>query len=50
MSGVNAFGMRAIYKTEMARTLRTVWQCTVCTESVPDSICTLCRTLRTVWQ
>ena len=26
MSGLNAFGMRAIYKTEMARTLRTVWQ------------------------
>ena len=26
MSGINAFGMRAIYKTEMARTLRTVWQ------------------------
>lgn len=26
MSGVNAFGMKAIYKTEMARTLRTVWQ------------------------
>jgi ABC-2 type transport system permease protein len=26
MSGVNAYGMKAIYKTEMARTLRTVWQ------------------------
>jgi ABC-2 type transport system permease protein len=26
MSGLNAFGMKAIYKTEMARTLRTVWQ------------------------
>jgi ABC-2 type transport system permease protein len=26
MSGVNSFGMKAIYKTEMARTLRTVWQ------------------------
>jgi ABC-2 type transport system permease protein len=26
MSGVNGFGMKAIYKTEMARTLRTVWQ------------------------
>jgi len=26
MSSVNAYGMKAIYKTEMARTLRTVWQ------------------------
>jgi ABC-2 type transport system permease protein len=26
MSGVNGFGIKAIYKTEMARTLRTVWQ------------------------
>jgi ABC-2 type transport system permease protein len=26
MSGVNGHGMKAIYKTEMARTLRTVWQ------------------------
>jgi ABC-2 type transport system permease protein len=26
MNGVNGFGMKAIYKTEMARTLRTVWQ------------------------
>jgi ABC-2 type transport system permease protein len=26
MSGVNGHGMKAIYKTEMARTFRTVWQ------------------------
>ena len=26
MSGVNNFGMKAIYKTEMARTRRTIWQ------------------------
>jgi len=26
MNGPNGFGMKAIYKTEMARTLRTVWQ------------------------
>jgi ABC-2 type transport system permease protein len=26
MSGVNSFGMKAIYKTEMARTRRTIWQ------------------------
>ncbi|WP_420138122.1 ABC transporter permease [Sphingomonas sp.] len=26
MSGINLSGMKAIYKTEMARTLRTVWQ------------------------
>ena len=26
MNSVNGFGMKAIYKTEMARTLRTVWQ------------------------
>jgi len=26
MSSVNAYGMKAIYKTEMARTVRTVWQ------------------------
>ena len=26
MSGVNSFGMKAIYNTEMARTRRTIWQ------------------------
>ena len=26
MNGPNGFGMKAIYKTEMARTLRTIWQ------------------------